>query len=296
MRLYQRKGVLLLSVVSICLLMLFSGCAQSKAEVPKPAPFDLPETTVPYTVQEMPITIEDRYIYGKAYLPQDGNKTHPTVILAHGMGGSLFHTEAFSMRFAEHGIATYAFDFCGGGDNQSSGDMLSMSVKTEADDLKEVIRFVKEQNFVSPGSLFLLGQSQGGYVCTMYAGEKSSDLTGLILMYPAFNINDLTEEIVSKAGGIPETGVIFDQTVSHIYFEDALAEAIEEDMKHTELPVLILHGSNDPVVPPAYSEQASRLFPHASFHLIQDAEHGFFGPQTDEAFTYCTDFITKCLN
>ncbi len=79
MRLYQRKSVLLLSVVSICLLMLFSGCAQSKAEVPKPAPFDLPETTVPYTVQEMPITIEDRYIYGKAYLPQDGNKTHPTV-------------------------------------------------------------------------------------------------------------------------------------------------------------------------------------------------------------------------
>ncbi|MBR2677133.1 MAG: alpha/beta hydrolase [Solobacterium sp.] len=296
MNLYYRKKERLLSAVSLVLLTLFFGCARQKAEVLRPEPFVLPEETVPYTIQEMPVTLEDRYIYGKAYLPQDGNNTHPTVILAHGMGGSLSQTEAFSMRFAEHGIAAYAFDFCGGGENQSSGDMLAMSVRTEADDLKEVIRFVKEQDFVSPVSLFLLGQSQGGYVCTMCASEPDSDLAGLILMYPAFNINDLSNEIVSKAGGIPDTGVIFDQTVSHIYFEDALAENIPEDMKRIKLPVLILHGSSDPVVPVEYSQQASQLFPNASLILIRDAEHGFFGPQTDEAFSYCTDFITTCLN
>ena len=76
----------------------------------------------------------------------------------------------------------------------------------------------------------------------------------------------------------------------------ALAENIPEDMKRIKLPVLILHGSSDPVVPVKYSQQASQLFPNASLILIRDAEHGFFGPQTDEAFSYLTDFITTCLN
>ncbi len=67
-------------------------------------------------------------------------------------------------------------------------------------------------------------------------------------------------------------------------------------MKQLKKPVLILHGSSDPVVPVSYSQKASRLFPDASLIQLSNAEHGFFGPQTDEAFSYCIDFISTCLS
>ena len=32
-------------------------------------------------------------------------------------------------------------------------------------------------------------------------------------------------------------------------------------------------------------------FPDAEVHLIEGAEHGFFGPQADEAFSFCLEFL-----
>ena len=68
-------------------------------------------------------------------------------------------------------------------------------------------------------------------------------------------------------------------------------EPIREDMKQYAGPVLLLHGSNDPIVPAQYSLDAAEQFPNAEVHLIDGAEHGFFGPHEDEAFAYCMEFL-----
>ena len=249
-------------------------------------------TTVPYTVEEHPITLDNKYIYGKTYLPDDGKDTHPLVILCHGIGTNHSHAEPFAMRFAEHGIAAYAFDFCGGGDPiQSSGTLYDMSVHTEEEDLKDVIRHLRETGIADGQPIILLGMSQGGYVVTETAADLPDEIAGLILMFPAFNINDLITAEFSSPEDVPESVTIFDQTVSRKYFVDAMNEPIREDMKQYAGPVLLLHGSNDPIVPAQCSLDAAELFPDAEVHLIEGAEHGFFGPQADGAFSLCLSFL-----
>lgn len=247
---------------------------------------------VPYTIEERPIQLENKYIYGKAYIPDDGMETHPTVILCHGIGNTLSNTENFSMMFAERGIAAYAFDFCGGGEqSESSGSFLEMSVKTEAEDLNDVINFVQQQDFVNTLYLFLLGQSQGGYVVTEVAHKRQEELAGIILMYPAFNINDLVSEMYPDPSQIPETGEIFNLTVGRKYFEDALAEDIKEDINLLEKDTLIIHGSSDELVPIKYSREAVDLFWHAKLVTIWGAPHGFFGLDGKKALSACLEFI-----
>lgn len=250
------------------------------------------DTAGSYTVEEHPITLENKYIFGKTYLPDDGKDTHPLVILCHGIGTNHFHAEPFAKRFAEHGIAAYAFDFCGGGDPiQSSGTLYDMSVHTEEEDLKDVLRHLQETGIAKDQPIILLGISQGGYVVTETAADLPDEIAGLILLFPAFNINDLINAEFSSPEDVPESVTIFDQTVSRRYFVDAMNEPIREDMKQYAGPVLLLHGSGDPIVPAQYSLDAAEQFPNAEVHLIDGAEHGFFGPHEDEAFAYCMEFL-----
>jgi pimeloyl-ACP methyl ester carboxylesterase len=44
-------------------------------------------------------------------------------------------------------------------------------------------------------------------------------------------------------------------------------------LRRLRLPVLILHGSDDPMVPPAHARQLARLIPHARLELIEGWGH-----------------------
>ncbi len=255
------------------------------------------DTLVPYKVEEYPFSNDEKYIFGHAFIPQNGSETYPTVILCHGIGSDHSNTDNFSAMFAERGIAAYSFDFCGGStDSGSSGEFLDMSVATEAEDLNDVIDYVKTLPFTDPNHLYLLGQSQGGYVTTKIAAVRSDEFRGMILMFPAFNINDLILEMFPDQNNIPMTGIIFDQTVGRCYFADALAEDIKGDMERCSLPVLILHGDADPVVPLSYSEEAVTHFPNAELVVIEHTEHGFFGADAETALSECMAFFLRTMN
>jgi len=44
-------------------------------------------------------------------------------------------------------------------------------------------------------------------------------------------------------------------------------------LRQLRMPVLILHGSDDPMVPPAHGHQLARLLPHARFELVEGWGH-----------------------
>ena len=256
----------------------------------------LPAEPVSYTIEESSISLEDKYIYGRLCIPEDGKNTHPVVILCHGMGVNHSHTMNFAMMFAEHGIAAYAFDFCGGGDpSQSSGTMAEMSVHTELEDLNDVLAHIKDTGIAGRNPVFVLGMSQGGYVAAEAAARQPDEIAGLLLFFPAFNINDLILAEYPSEEDVPAQGSIFDQTVSRKYFLDAMHEPITEDMEAYAGPVLILHGSEDAVVPCSYSETAAAHYPNAELHLIEGAGHGFFLQDADTALSYCLPFLSRII-
>lgn len=61
-----------------------------------------------------------------------------------------------------------------------------------------------------------------------------------------------------------------------------------QDLSHLRMPVLILNGDNDIMVPTALSHDMARRIPHAQLVIYEDAGHGGI-------FQYHADFVSKAL-
>lgn len=228
-----------------------------------------PETQEGYTVEgEGYISVVtwckngDMNIYGKFYYPDgfDETKEYPTVIMSHGLGSTAKMVERanWPQRAVAEGFVVYTFDFCGGSINSSSdGDYLEMSVLTEESDLNAVMDFVESRDFVDTDHLFLLGQSQGGLVSALTAGQRPEEVKGLILVYPALcivsDLHDYIEDISEVTGDTVETAM---GTLGAVYAKDAYDLDVYAEIGKYDGDVLIIHGENDKTVPISFSEEA----------------------------------------
>ena len=164
-----------------------------------------------------------------------------------------------------------------------------MSVKTEAKDLKAVLKAVKKYGFVDKERIFLLGESQGGYVAADVAYDKKRDTAGLILWYPGFVIPDAIKEMCKD--GIPEEYEIFGMKIGSIYAKDAIRDKPYSRMKGYKKPVLIIHGDCDETVPIEYSYRAEKVYPNVRLKVISNAGHGFEGGDSDYARKLSADLV-----
>ena len=299
----KKSGKLLRLLLGFTLLSSLPACGTAEKEetpAPTPIPSEPAETpipfdaipVVPYHMEVRSFTYQDHSVYAEAFIPDNGMDSHPAVILCHGMGNNHGSVNHFAMTFAERGYFTFTFDFCGGcEDCESSGTLLDMSILTEAEDLDAVIDHVKAMPEVNSGYLFLLGQSQGGVVASIEASRRRDEIAGLILMYPAYNVQNLTKEMFPDPEKIPAAGEIYDQTVSRKYFLDALSVDFPSVMKSYDKEVLILHGSEDTTVPLSYSKTAAETFPSADLTVVSGAGHGFDLPDAPLVDGKCMSYL-----
>ena len=121
----------------------------------------------------------------------------------------------------------------------------------------------------------LIGSSMGGYLAALYA-SMHAEVEKLILMAPAFHFPQRWPEELGpeKTRQWRETGRL---EVYH-YAENRPAYVgwglIEDGMKydpvpHFTQPGLIFHGSDDSVVPAAYSEQYASNHPNVRLHILK---------------------------
>ena len=61
-------------------------------------------------------------------------------------------------------------------------------------------------------------------------------------------------------------------------------------------PVLVLHGDDDPLVDPSYSQNVAKIYENAEFHLISGGRHGFKKGAFEEAAIYIKAFLTNNIN
>ena len=250
-------------------------------------------------VREMVFIRDGKKIYGRLHLPGTLSviDRYPLVILCHGLGANMSETEPYAVKFAANGIAAFAFDFIGGGEDiKSDGKMTEMSVLTEAEDLNVVIDELSRQPLIDKKHIFLMGQSQGGYVATYIAAERvfsDVQVTGLIACYPAYVLEEDARKRVEAAGAVQDTEQIMEFTVGRVYTEDALKTDIYDDMMHYTGEVLLMHGTEDPVVPISCSEEALNCFPRAELIRVEGAGHGFFDADEEFCAEQAIQFVKK---
>ncbi len=254
-----------------------------------PAPSSpTPAPVLPTEAEEPTITQNGTEIEGVMYRP-DGTGPFPTVILTHGFSGNYTYiTGNIAKELSKAGFAAYAFNLR----NPDTRSMWNTSVLTEAATLNTVIDQVKQLDYVDASQIFLLGESQGGFV-SAYVAANREDIQSLILYYPAFVLQD---DAKKRNPGWDTPGYEFEDDVSFgvsaIYAKDALSFDIYDEIGKFKNDVLIIHGTQDDLVPLSYSERAVSVYDHAELKTIEGAGHGFY---SGEPFTISTQYTTDFL-
>lgn len=247
-----------------------------------------------YHVEEMPIEKPDEsVIAGWLYVP-DGAENAPTVILCHGFNGTHRNVDGYAQYLAQRGYVCYTFDFCGGGtQSQSSGATTDMTLLTELDDLNEIVLFLTELDEVDANRLVIAGESQGGLVTALYTARNPETVRGAILLYPGLMIADNAHSQYADASEIPETVNFMQMTVSKHYYEVVLELDPWTEIASFDKPVLLIHGTDDQIVPITVSEKALTIYPDARMVTIPGAQHGFYLEDRETACKEMEAFLNE---
>ena len=249
-----------------------------------------------YRVQVLDLERNGKRICGRLYLPK-AEEPLPAVILSHGFNANMEAVERYAEIFAENGIAAYIFDFTGGGTRiRSDGATTEMSVLTERMDLETVLEAIRSDSHIQKDQIFLMGTSLGGFVSVMTAARHPKDVAGLILLYPAFQLQKDFERRIADPERYPTKGELMGTPISEMFVNDLLSFDIYQTMKKYRGQVLIIHGTKDPIVSIPYSERAVKVFKHAELYRIEGGGHGFKGKQRKEAAEQALGFIQAVLN
>ena len=281
-----------LAILSLSALAIFFWHSQIK---PNPTP-STPETTQTSSSEksdkqptptedivseEYSVSYDDKQLYGKITAPRDyKSKKLPTIVIAHGFNNTLEQYEMYSQLLAKQGYLVYSFDFYGGSRRSKSGGqgMLNMSIKTELTDLTQVMERLSSEIFVDKSRMSLFGASQGGVVASLYAAACPDRVYKLMLIFPAFVLFDDAKETYRELGSpdldqLPDSLTHRNATLGKIYLIDALDINIQAELAKITAPTLIIHGTDDAVVPYQYAVDASQTIPNAELVTVEGGEH-----------------------
>ena len=281
--------------VALTVAPMATGCSDDEDSILPPADDDAVTDTTAIPEQPAEAVLDstelwcmngNQRIYGLLYTKARPGERVPAVILSHSYSLSHAAMRGYARSLAEKGMAAYCFDFCGGGsESQSDGSTDSMTVFTEVNDLKAVLATVRGLDVVHPDSVYLLGSSLGGMVSALVAEDEPEKVAGLILFYPAFNMPDLVRQFGdlmngwggsmggSWGGSWGDMGSMF--SISQAFIDALKDYDVWQHIGTFPRPVAILHGSKDWIVPVSNSEKAVGLYPNATLHVIEGANHCF---------------------
>jgi acylglycerol lipase len=231
-----------------------------------------------------------------------------TVVLAHGYAEHSGRYEHVGAAFADAGYTTWALDHAGHG--QSEGERGSIgSIPSAVADLHAFVDLT-----AADGPVFLVGHSMGGLIAAAYAEDHQDRLTGLVLSGPALAVNEQLAAL-AELEEIPEISlaplVSRDPAVVAAYENDPLnylgpmprsmlttvfaeVEKVRARLGEITVPMLVMHGGADGLVPPVASEDVAKAV--SSSDVTLDIRPGLYHevfnePEQVEVIATVVDWI-----
>lgn len=230
-----------------------------------------------YEINNIAIEIKhhERVVRG-CFLEPRNKENYPVIIFSHGYNGTGEGSRRIAEFMAQRGIGAVYYDFCGGSVNSKSDmDTTMMTLATEKEDLVAVFTEVMSWDKTDRKKVFLFGDSQGGMVTTLAAGELTGNVAAVILLYPAFCIADNWNERFPDDDDIPVEHEFWGMKLGKDFFLGLRNIDPYKVMDKLPEKVLIMHGDKDAAVPIKYSERAKKVMPNAVFKIFAGEGHGF---------------------
>lgn len=190
------------------------------------------------------------------FLKARGDKPKGTVVFSHGNAGSLGHHLGFVMWLAEAGYQVFMYDYRGFG---KSGGELNREGMVQ--DVKAAFRYVLSRPDVRRDSLVSYGHSLGGAKSVTAIAEDCPEGLRAIVIDGAFASYRAMAVLVAGQFGA-----------------DLISDELSPNQsisKITDMPLLVVHGQKDQVVPFAQGQQLFDLAnePKTLFD-VKDGSHG----------------------
>jgi len=247
---------------------------------------------------------EGQFISGTLHIPEGGGPA-PGVVFCHGFTGtkveSHFIFVAAARELERRGIVSLRFDFRGSG--ESEGEFVDMTPSGEISDALRAVHVVAGLPEVDAGRIGVVGLSLGGMVAACLAG-RDARVKSVVLWSALAEIHrgvdterSATWSDQMETQGWADAGGL---KVGKIGFEDRHALRPARELADSDAPVLIVHGSNDTVVPPEHAqfflEKASRPGRKVHKQIIDGADHTFNRVDwTDEVIQATADWLAGTL-
>ena len=242
-------------------------------------------------IKEIKIPHHNRSVNAILYTPNAKQKS-PIVIFSHGYNGCKSDFDAHARYLVENNIAALCYDFCGGSTRDTSGMLTTdMTLFTEVEDLEAVIAAVKCRANIDSDNIFVFGGSQGGLVTAMTVDDRSEDVRGMILLYPAFCIPDDWNRRFPKDTDIPKEEELWGMKLGRVFFESIRGYDVFENVGKYKNAVLVLHGDKDPIVALGYSERLEKTYDKVSLTVFPGEGHGFTPEGDRKVMEMVCDFV-----
>lgn len=239
-------------------------------------------------IKDLTYNFNGENIRGKLYLPYSEEK-QAIIILSHGLSLDYTIMIPYAEKLYEKGIASFIYDFRGGGyDCHSDGKISDMTIHTEMEDLNFVIDSIKKEDFVDEERIYLGGHSQGGLVSTLVAPTRD-DIRSLFLFAPAYEIPDDMRE---KDNPSPMNVLnVMPEYLGEKYINSAIKIDVFEEIKGYKGEVYSFHGIEDKRVPVEYIIKADKVFENSTVYLYEEGEHRFSDEIKDDVVSIIAEKI-----
>ena len=201
----------------------------------------------------------------------------PAIILVHGLGvSSRYMLPTLSELAVSYQV--YAPDLPGFGNSNKPKKVL---------DLVELAQVLAEWlDALGLAQVILLGNSMGCQVGVNLAMARPQLVAGLVLVDPTLDpyrkswwrelgwlLLDVPREPLSLLGI-----TVWDYLRSGprrilVTYHYMLKDAIEKKLPELKMPVLVIRGSRDPIVPERWAKEVAQLIPDARLEVIQGVPH-----------------------
>ncbi len=241
-------------------------------------------------------------VFGIYYPPSNPGYTSPGLppAIVHIHSGPTLQAQAnFSADtafFTSKGFAFLSVNYHGStGYGRAYRDALNGQWgELDVDDALSAVSFLRDHNLADPARLVLKGSSAGGYTVLNCLIRHPGMFKAAICAYGVSNLFTVVEETFkfkshyydSLIGTIPENQAKFEEW-SPIFHADQIRD-----------PLLLFHGSDDPVVPVAQTREIVQKLcqqdsPH-EYHEFEGEGHGWRKTETLETYYQkMEDFLKK---
>jgi alpha-beta hydrolase superfamily lysophospholipase len=232
-------------------------------------------------------------LYYQVWLPEDKSKA--SVFIVHGLHEHSTRYNHLAAYLVDHGYAVYSLDFPGHGKSDGLRSYIDSYL-----DFINIMRIYLEmiQSWQPDVPIYLLGHSMGGLFSALFLTDSSHGINGAILSGSLVQVPEYVSPFTVKVGQIlssilpkvrlveiDKEGLCKDPAVVQAYKDDPLVyngkttarisneinEAITQlEKKGSDInqPLLVLHGGDDRVCDPAWSQYLIDLVSSPDKHLI----------------------------